>query len=797
MKKLFTLVLLIFSAAIVTRAQNAQIKGTVRDADSNEPLAGASIKFDKTRGAITDASGKYTLNIPAGDHEISISFIGYKTDKIKVTLTPDEKKALDVSLKSSTFEISTVETVSQFKKNAATETVSTTVIGQDQIKNTNSLDLGEVINKTPGVLVQDGQISIRSASSYSYGVGTRTAVLQDGLPLMSADLGEAQINMAALSNVKQVEVVKGASSVVYGSGALNGVVNMISMWPTDNEPRNEFSVSTSISDRPKLTYQQWWQAPPFTNNINFNHAQRVKDIQYVIAGNITQIKSFLQFNDQLRMQTVFKLRYLHPKIEGLNFGIGGSFQYERSERFFISKDLDSNALYRGTGSDDRYIRSNLDPFVSYQNAKGHKVVCNVRFMDIFRKGNGSDPNAVSNQLIVYDQYQFRWKNMLVFTTGVPFDVAKSRSNLYSGNDLTFHAAIYGQLEFDYKFLTIQAGLRYEASGVDTIVIKNYPPVFRSGINLKASRATFFRASWGQGYRIPSIAEKYVAQQFTTDILIVPNDTLKAETSWNLELGFWQGFKIGNFKGFFDAAFFWQQSKHFIEYEVGLWPNYWGNGTKIFPDSLEFKYNPGTVLGLKPLNIENTRIAGYELNIGGTGKIGPIGISVNAGYTYTWPGVQPDPNAPDSTKYTTGQFIKDMFKYNFQRVGPSDTSRILEARIRHLVRADIELSYWKFYLGTTFAYAATPEKIPPLFEIASALLFHDGHALDKYTQQHIHGDFVMDLRAGMRVNEHIKLGFIVKNVTNLLYELRPGKPEPLRNFTLQFSYIFGATKAAKN
>jgi hypothetical protein len=48
--------------------------------------------------------------------------------------------------------------------------------------------------------------------------------------------------------------------------------------------------------------------------------------------------------------------------------------------------------------------------------------------------------------------------------------------------------------------------------VDSVIVTGRP-VFRSGINLQAGKATFFRASWGQGYRIPSIGERFVAQEF--------------------------------------------------------------------------------------------------------------------------------------------------------------------------------------------------------------------------------------------------------------------------------------------
>jgi outer membrane receptor protein involved in Fe transport len=786
MKKIFTLLAIFLVTLNSILAQTAHISGIVLDADSKEPLGGVIVRYDKTKGVVTNEAGKYVIEIPIGDHELVMGFDGYKNFKKPLAVKYDT--IIDVLLRPAALQLNQVESVSQYRKNSAKETISTEVISAEQIKSTNAINLSDVVAKTPGVLVQDGQISIRGGSTYSYGVGTRTAVLQDGLPLMSADLGEGQMNMANLSNVKQVEVIKGASSVVYGSSALNGVVNMISAWPTDADPKNEFSIASAVTDVPKIAYQKWWEAPPVATNINFNHQERIKNVQYVVGGNITQIKSQNQFNDSYRMQGLFKIRYLHPKIEGLNFGINGSMQFERSERFFISKDLDSNIMVRGAGSDDKYLRTNVDPFVSYTNSKGHRIICNTRYMDIFRKGNGTSPDAVSNQFVVFDQYQYRYKNMLIITAGVPFDVGSSRSNLYSGVDFTFHAAAYTQAEFDYKFLSLQGGLRYEASGVDTTVVSNIPPIFRAGINLQAAKATFFRASWGQGFRVPSIGEKYIAQQFTGDLYIVPNDTLRTERSWSMELGFKQGFKIKNWIGYIDAAFFWQQSTNFIEYTPGFWPNTYGNGKPIFPDSV-LVY--GQVLGLKPLNIQNTRLAGYEISIQGAGNIGPLGATILAGYTYDWPG-----QITPGVKYPIGQFLKDMFTYNFKRVTGADENKIVPASVRHLVRGDMELSYWKMSAGVTVAYASTPESIPPLFQAASIFLFGSSHALTDYYNAHRHGEGIVDVRIGMKVNDQIKLGFIIKNVGDVLYELRPGIAEPLRNYTLQFTYTFGRTSTPK-
>jgi outer membrane receptor protein involved in Fe transport len=339
------------------------------------------------------------------------------------------------------------------------------------------------------------------------------------------------------------------------------------------------------------------------------------------------------------------------------------------------------------------------------------------------------------------------------------------------------------IKFFYKILSVQAGVRYEVAGLDTQIVTTLP-VFRAGLNVQAAKATFFRASWGQGFRIPSIAEKTLAANFTQGVVIIPNDTLKEERNWSMELGFRQGFMVKKWKLFFDAAFFWQQYKNYIEYQIGVYPNQFSNGQPIFPDSLEI-FND-QVLGPKPFNLVNARIAGYELGLVSNGKIGPVGIQLLAGYTYTYP-----TRFGDTTKgnYSTGQFIKDMFKYNFQKADSEAGTHLLAYRLRHMVRADIELSYWKAYIGATFSYGSAPDVIPAFYQQIAGFIFNDGLALDKYLAKHKKGDFFIDLRAGIKVNENVSLGFIVKNVANRFYELRPGRAEPLRNFTLQFRYNF--------
>lgn len=784
-----------------TFAQNAEISGRVIDQNTKDPLPGASIRYDKGRGVITNANGSFKISVPEGQYDLTITSIGYKKQKLSVTLKAGEKKELDFQLATEAFEFSEISTVSNYKKNTAKETISTDVVTSENIKHTNSQDLGEALGRTSGVLVQDGQITIRGGSSYSYGVGSRTAVLQDGQSLMSADLGQSQNSMAELANAKQVEVIKGASSVLYGSSALNGVVNVVTAWPIEDTPRTSIDVNAGVYGNTPHRYQIWWNnALPYFTSINVNHRRKVNNLQIVAGGNYTGITSYIQANSDWRVQGFFKTRYLSNKIEGLNYGVDGSLQYETIDEFFISKDADTNAFRLGAGSSSRYLRLNFDPHLTYSSSKGHTYNLKMRYMNIDRIGNGTDPNAVSHQVMMDNQYQYKWNKMIVFTAGGPFNVGISRSNLYEAVHVTFSAAAYGQLEFNYKRLTLQGGLRYEVQKVDQDLEKGIP-VFRSGLNFEASKSTHIRASWGQAYRIPTISERDILQNFYSGILVIPNDTLHAEHGWSSEIGINQVFKIGNsFVGFVDLAVYYNRYSEFTEYDFGTYANRFPGSGKIITTDTNYINHvfinpspPGTPLnqlslfGIRARNIENAQILGYEFTLGTRGRLGKVGLTMSGGYSYNY-GATFGAGLP---AYSAGDFLHDAFYYNFHRVQDPNSNafkHLLEYRARHLIRLDIELQYWKFYAGTTISYASFPELIPQTILLAVNEI-SGNNSYSQYFKAHQNGDILADIRMGYKVNKHFEVGFIVKNVANKFYMLRPGKPEPIRNYTMQFRYNF--------
>lgn len=747
-------------------AQEAVLKGKVTESEDNEPLIGVTVVLETGEGTVTDDNGNYKLKTTAGAHTVTFKYISY-ADVVKKASLKQGDNTTDIVMSPQGKELDyVVVSASQYEKNIAEETISMEVVDKDLMKNNNVTELGEAVDKSVGVQVMDGQISIRGGSSYSYGVGSRTAVMVDNMSMMSADLGEAQLKFTPIENAEQVEVIKGASSVVYGSSALNGVVNVITAWPTSEKPETEFTVFQGVYDNPKREETIWWveDARPAFSGMFFNFRQKVKQLDVMAGANINYINSFLQESNEFRVRANFKTRYRSKKVEGLNFGVSGNIMRETSGRFFIAEDVDTNILRIGDGSFDRYIRTNIDPFIRYTNGKGSRHLLRMRYLNVFRFGNGDDPNASSNNFTGDYQYQKNWNDRFFLTTGLPLNFGFSQSNLYEGRRLNYSGALYAQGEYKSKNgkLSLVAGLRYEINAVDTL-FETSIPVFRSGLNYQIGKYTFLRTSFGQAYRLPSIGERFIDDEFSI-LNIFPNPGLLPEKGWSYEFGVKQGIKISKWMGFFDFSVFWSEYEDFVEYKLGVYP------PEGEAPSLDW-------LGLKPFNLSNARIAGFEGSIIGKGDIGPVQFRTLAGYTYTYPGNLDS----DSTQQNVGTYLKNAAKAFTQRVeGDTAVQSILNFRVRHLVKGDIEFTYKRVSLGYTIYYGSFPERIEELFFLAIP-------KLESYVDKHKGGDAVMGLRTAYKVNDKFRVSFIVKNLTNHEYSLRPGKLDPPRNYTLQLSY----------
>ncbi len=284
--------LCLFFFVLLFQNVNSQVlTGTVTSENGNEPLPGVSVVSDDTSGTFTDSLGRYTLTLSPGNHAIEFRMISFNTEKRNITLNQNETTVLNIVLKGNAKELGVVViSAGKFEQRVEDVTVSMEVLKPELIEKRNSTAMDEAVDYIPGVNIIDGQANIRGGSGWSYGAGSRVQVLVDDLPQLSADANDAKWNFYPVENLEQIEVIKGASSVLFGSSALNGVINIRTAYPRDT-PLTKINCFTGFYDKAFITTNNvkyslnFHNGLTFFNGLYFFHSRKIKRLDVVAGGN--------------------------------------------------------------------------------------------------------------------------------------------------------------------------------------------------------------------------------------------------------------------------------------------------------------------------------------------------------------------------------------------------------------------------------------------------------------------------------------------------------------------------------
>ncbi len=827
---------LFVSAALLSINANAQtgiLKGTISDSKNKETLIGVTIFANDSAVTTTNINGQYQVNLVPKKYVIKYKYVGYELLNKDAEIKPNETTTLDVLMAESSTQLNeVVVSAGKFEQKLSEITVSMEVIKPELIANKATANIEKIIQQTPGVQVIDGQANIRGGAGYSYGAGSRVAILVDDMPAMAADAGDARWSSLPVENVAQIEVIKGAASALYGSSALNGIINIRTAYPKD-KPETKINVMNGVYDRFNQDSANWGNGKAKGYyGADFYHSQKRGNWDLGVGGQYFVENDFKQNADQRRGRFNFNTRYRFQKIKGLSVSLNGNFSARKYGYYLLWRDgLTGPALTSDTGVNNKpsvFISTvhYIDPSITYFTPRGGKFVLRNRTL---LSSNVSNTNQGSQGVLSYTelQYQKRFEDIkLNIVTGFVQTFSDVKSQLYKNHNGSNSA---GYIQADKKFwdrLNVSLGLRGEYFRIDdqktstdifipknlsfkkqtityndttykqdintgfydttitqktvsglartsydsTILIKKskVKPVIRLGLNYEIAKATFIRASFGQGYRFPSIAETY-ARTVASGLTILPNPELKAETGWSAELGLKQGFKVKDWKGFIDVAYFWTEYQNMMQFTFNNWE-----------DSVSYKQTGKlNVLGFKAINVGQARISGVDITLVGKGKISKnIDITILSGYTYMNP---LNLNYLDFKKYSKqfNQFNEDTIIKN----------NILKYRYKHTFKADVQADYKKISTGVSVRYNSFMQNIDPLFESNLFAAVSGAGGIREFRQTHNKGDYVLDFRLSYKVNEHNKIAGLVYNVQNRLYSLRPGVLEPPRTFAIQYTLSF--------
>jgi iron complex outermembrane receptor protein len=776
---------------------NAQITGTVEDKVTNAPLIGAKLIASDGNKTLSDFEGKFQLDCKKFPVTIIVSLLQYVSDTIKVDQAgpitiklkePEKDKDLDMVVVSAGRRKQAIEEVP----------VSMEIIKPQLIDNKGITDLEQAVDQTPGVFTMDGQVSIRGGSGFAYGAGSRVLLLWNGMPLLSGYAGDTQWNAIPMEQASQIEVMKGASSVLYGSGALNGVIALAEKEP-GLKPETKVKVMGGFYGNPPRESLKWWSKTPFFQQIEAYRGQMFKKTGYTISTTLFHNDGYRQGETEYRGRVSGTIYLLPQKINRLKAGIGYNFQMQKTGNFLIWQS-DTLGYVPSGGADTSKAESTLtynlgqrlfiDPYIKYIDKKNNKHSLKTRMYYAYN-GNINNPSQSNGAVIYYTDYQFQ-KNFgtaVTLTSGISNIYNVVTSNLF-GNHTSNNAAIYSQYEHHIGKFDISAGIRLEhfqmdgrtgdsdfmLNKKDSVALPFYP-VLRTGFHYEIAKYTHLRASIGQGIRYPSVAERYT-QTSVGALNIFPNATLRPEIGWAAELGIKQGVRIGDWKGMFDVAGFINNYSNMIEFAFNYYNPSNGNLINIYTpeglaeiQSLQSQgYTINNIIGFRATNAEQASITGVDISFNSMGKIGDFEIISLIGYTYMNP-----ISLNQDTLYTFWN--------------SDNSTNLLKYRFNHLAKADVEVNWKDFSLGISNRYSSFMRNIDRVFEEPIAGNTYILPGLKQYRQKYNKGNLVFDVRFGYKINENFRVGLIANNVFNAEYSSRPGDIQPPRNFMAQLQMKF--------
>ena len=897
MKHFYSLLVLVFISPVLWAEA---LTGIITDAFTREPLIGVTIlNTDNNSGTVTDFDGSYSLEVTSLPAHIKFSYVGYQTEE-KVFKTIPSVYNLVLQGDNEVLD-EVVVTAGRFEQRMTDVTVSIEVVKPQALRSQAPTDLSATLQTLPGVEVIDKQPSIRGGGGWTYSVGSRCQVLMDGMTILNPKTGEINWNNVPLENVAQVEVVKGASSVLYGSSALNGVINVRTQRP-GTDPETKISGYVGVYDNYK-NYAYTGARLPLYYGAEASHSRRVGDFDISAAISGFKDEGFRQqsFNDRARLGG--NMTYHKPMPEGKYMNMGFNLNYVANQYgdFFIwrsPKDPIHPSPLTNMGRKEHNF--NIDPFFNYDDVdKGISHKLRTRFyvtadnittpsatltteellkwgvqsFDLDKvkgyydqvKGYTDGGMAISDALLVtfqdvaipvvnedwlgavtngidlvknglgytgtvaelqdavayamnlmtdhtptrpeltyngYVDYQFakQWKSGVRLTTGINWNHITNTANI-TGTHQTDNLAAY--LQYDHRIanrLSLSAGVRFEYYRMDNdlkeanIQIGKWlcpvRPVFRAGLNWEIYKAGFLRASFGQGYRNPSITEKF-ARKDIGGVGVYPNHNIKPESGFNAEIGYKQLYKFGPVSGTLDVAAFYTEYQNMIEYQFGLFRNSDYAMINSMDDVIsevqnmindikttKSLSNAGIGIGAQFVNVNHARIYGAEVSTAGKVDIQKeMDLRYSIGYTFT------EPEDMDNDKR-----IEEEKTYSdpLQMKNKSNDSKYLKYRNKHSFKTTIDYTYKWLSLGVNMSYRSkilavdyimVDERVKEqkdLMDYARMFIFgyEDGLSLHDYWMNHNNGIFTMDLRAAVRFKEHVEVQFMVNNLLNTEYSYRP-------------------------
>lgn len=525
---------------------NAQGTITVVDKKTGEPVIYANVCFeslvsDKVSHEITNDLG--TVKNPVKERStVAVSFVGYHT--LIDTIMPG--KSLTLKMDPAILNMEEVVITGQYTPERSDKSIyKIKVIGADEIRSQAAVNLQEVMSTQLNVkMTHDAALGTKMKLQ---GIGGENVkILVDGVPVIGRMNGDIDLSQITTSNIERIEMVEGPMSVSYGTNALAGVVNLITrdhvsdkvdvrlngyaesvgQYNADGSVgvyrgKNTFLVSggryffDGFSTNDTSRYQEW--KPKEQVFGDFKYKRRIG-------------------NTNLRLSTRYFDEYVldkgTPQLDADT--AAGYYFYKARDGHYYTTRWDNSLSWTGLVGNQKYI--DVMAAYSYYARERKTTIKNLATLNEYPSGSAADYDTTK-----FDAWTFRGTisrfrmDTVTFNYQLGFDI-----NLESGEGQKIEGgtasiqdyAVFGSVKYrPWPALTLQPGLRVAHNS-------KYDAPLTPSMNVlyQISDRWTARASYGRGFRAPSLKELYL-DFVDLNHKIFGSDSLKAEHSDSYQLSF--------------------------------------------------------------------------------------------------------------------------------------------------------------------------------------------------------------------------------------------------------------------
>ncbi|MGY5355156.1 TonB-dependent receptor [Wenyingzhuangia sp. IMCC45467] len=612
-------IILLFSCYILN-AQQAYLEGKI-ESNGIPVLANITIK-ENNKTLNTDLNGNYSIKTDSGLKTFIVSAIGYKTQELQITLKENKIHKQNFELKEDVLGLDkVVVTATRGYLNRKKAPVIVTVTDAKVLEATQAVSLSEGLNFQPGLRMETNCQNCGTSEVKMNGLGgSYSQILIDSRPIFSALNSVYGLDQIPANIIKQIEVVRGGGSALYGSNAIAGTINIITKDPSENS----FNIGSNIalidgkSQDKTLMFNGTVINEDFDTGIALFGMKRNRNAYDADNDGFTEITEMENTSFGLKAFT----RPNHRKKITIEFNANNEFRRGGNNLYLlpfladVTEQIESTVVSGGLTYE--YLNPNLkDNYSVYASTSISK---NKNFYGGLAGNTPTEENIKESiegfgkskdiTFVTGTQYAHKFDKFLnntgTFTGGIEYkyndiDDRKENPDFEPILQTTHILGVYAQQEWVVNDkLRLLGGLRGDIHNLAEEFVVFNP---RANILYSINKNLRWRTSYAKGFRAPQIyGEDVHAGLAAGEISRIRNsDGLKSETSHSFltSLDWTKELTNGDFslvtELFYtklNSAFALEQGTETApDSEIFEWVRSNSSGAKVYGANIEAKYAP--------------------------------------------------------------------------------------------------------------------------------------------------------------------------------------------------------------